>query len=44
MKTETTEKIISMLKELGWSDEVINNYLLNNADAEVQVAVAAEQK
>jgi hypothetical protein len=29
LKEETLDKIKSMLKELGWSDEVINQYCMD---------------
>lgn len=30
MTKETSDKIRAMLKELGWSDEVIENYIRND--------------
>jgi len=32
VKDETLEKIREMLKELGWSDEVVEKYLLETFD------------
>ncbi|WP_312692858.1 hypothetical protein [Caproiciproducens sp.] len=45
MENEISEKIRRMLKELGWSDEVINNseYLKNDNDA-VRVTASAKQR
>ena len=46
MKTETVQKIREMLKELGWSDEVINQYFMSPFDdfKESQVMVNAEKE
>lgn len=43
-KVETAEKIRRMLQELGWSDEVINDYLVNSPDLGAQISTTQEQR
>lgn len=45
IEKETSEKIKKMLRELGWSDEVINNseYFRNDAN-EVRVMTQSNDK
>jgi hypothetical protein len=43
-KVETAEKIRHMLQELGWSDEVINDYLANSPDLGAQVPTTPKQQ
>lgn len=42
VKKETLEKIKEMLKELNWSDEVINNYFQNTFENESLAAETAK--